>query len=132
MDYLCGVPLQEALMRPCLECCKPPWLSMLRRITLGKDAEQDWNRGFIREKETKEFGISSHAQLKPRELMITLAMVAWTANPTGGEQQLESVLVQNQTMLAVNTFRLKVQRKILMICVGPKQSACPRSQGQSI
>lgn len=60
--------------------------------------------------------------------MITLVMVAWTANPTEGEQQLESVLVQNQTTLAVN----KVQRKLLMVCVGPKKSACPRSQGQNI
>lgn len=89
-------------------------------------------RFYQRKKETQEFGISSHAQLKPRELMITLVMVAWTANPTEGEQQLESVLVQNQTTLAVNTFRLKVQRKLLMICVGPKKSACPRSQGQNI
>lgn len=87
---------------------------------------------FYQNKETKEFGIASHAQLNPRQLMITLVLVAWVVNPTEEEQQLESMLVQNRTMLAVNTFRLKVQRKPLMICVGPKLFACLRSQGQSI
>lgn len=55
-----------------------------------------------RKKRPEEFGVSSRALLKPRELMITLVMAVWTANPTEGEQQLESVLVQNQTTLAEN------------------------------
>lgn len=42
------------------------------------------------------FGISGQAQLKPRELMITLVMVAQTANPMEGEQQLEAVLVRTR------------------------------------
>lgn len=37
----------------------------------------------------------------------------------------------NQIMLAVNRLRLKVQRKLLMICAGPKQ-ACLRTGWQSI
>lgn len=70
-------------MRLHLEGCKPAWLSVQRWITLS--VEQDWNRGIIREKETTESGTSSHAQLKARELMITLVMVAQTANPMEGE-----------------------------------------------
>lgn len=31
-------------------------------------------------------------------------------------------------MLAVNRLRLKVQRKLVTICTGLKQSACPRSR----
>lgn len=52
--------------------------------------------------------------------MITLVLVARVVNPTEEEQQLESVLVQNRATLAVNTFRLEVQSKPLMICVGLK------------
>jgi len=40
-------------------------------------------------KSPQEFGISSHTQQKPRELMIPLVMVAQTANPMEGEQQLD-------------------------------------------
>lgn len=55
-------------------------------------------------------------------------MVAQTANPMEGKQQLDGTGI-NRTTPAVNTFRLKVQRRLLMICTGLKQSACLRSQG---